>query len=109
MYNPQKITDLLEARRVKARDLLTFLGKNWNGSVAQVVNHDIRVSKIERIADFFQVPIDTFFDRETTILGEPQSTSAAARISDLERLLVEKDKRIALLEDMVSLLKDREK
>ncbi len=109
MYNPQKIIDLLEERRVKARDLLTFLGKNWNGSVSQVVNHDIRVSKIERIADFFQVPIDTFFDRETPVLNGVPSNSAAARISDLECLLAEKDKRIALLEDMVSLLKEREK
>ena len=109
MYNPQKIIDLLEERRVKARDLLTFLGKNWNGSVSQVVNHDIRVSKIERIADFFQVPIDTFFDRETPALGTSPTSAATARVSDLERLLAEKDKRIALLEDMVSLLKDREK
>jgi len=46
MYNPQRIIQLLEDRGLKNKDLLDFIGKNWNGSLQQVVNGDIRVSKL---------------------------------------------------------------
>ena len=38
MYNPQRIIQLLEDRGLKNKDLLDFIGKNWNGT--RVVNHE---------------------------------------------------------------------
>jgi transcriptional regulator with XRE-family HTH domain len=116
MYNSQKIFDLLAARNLKNKDLLEHLGKNWNGSLSQVVNGDLRASKLEQIADFFGVSIDTFFIRDgayqqsdaVSTNGRLNSVRTAAALSKqkvLEDLIAEKDKRIKLLEDMVELLK----
>lgn len=127
MYNPQKVIDLLQSSGAKNRDLLDFMGKNWNGSVAQVINGDIRVSKLEKIADFFGVPVDYFFDRDQDnfhlkiggVLNHihdfhigpgAENTGAMARIlKEKEALIIEKDKRIELLEDMVEFLKGSRK
>lgn len=116
MYNPQKVIDLIESCGVRRKELLTFMGKNWNGSVDAVIKGDIRVSKLEKIADFFGVPVDTFFDRDACNSGvqvgglrnhvhnfSVGTSSKEKRV--LEELLAEKEKRIQVLEDMVELLK----
>lgn len=111
MYNPKKIGDLLQQRGLKNKQLLVHLGYNERSGLLQSVSGDIRVSKIERIADFFGVPIDTFFDREKeipmteTANGISPRKLAEEREQALRNLLKEKDQRIALLEDMVSMLK----
>lgn len=115
MYNPQRIIQLLEDRGLKNKDLLDFIGKNWNGSLQQVVNGDIRVSKLEKIADFFQVSIDEFFDRNISVEGVYSSVSnnhlhhinvgMTDKCRSLERIIAEKDARIATLEEMVAILK----
>lgn len=116
MYNPQIIIDLIESSGKKKRDLLDFMGKNWNGSVEAIIKGDIRVSKIEKIADFFGVPIDTFFDRETpnsgVMIGGVRNKvhhftvgSTISEIKNLQTLIAEKDKRIEALEEIVALLK----
>lgn len=116
MYNSQRINDLLEERRLPKKALLDYLGKNWNGSLDLVVKGDIRVSKIERIADFFGVSIDTFFDRQSPNLGVMVGGahnkvhhfsvgSKDSEIKNLKSLLEEKDKRIKTLEEMIELLR----
>lgn len=113
MYNYQKIIALIEERGMLKKELLEYLGKNYNGSVEQILKGDVRASKLEKIADFFGVPIDTFFDREDFNYGvniggvkshvhDFQVNNAA---KSMEALIEEKDKRIQLLEDMVSMLK----
>lgn len=116
MYNYQKIIDLLKDNNIKSKTLLQAIGKNWNGSVEAVIKGDIRVSKLEKIADFFGVPIDTFFDRETSNNGVSVSgTSNRVHnftvnnhydVKSLQTLLEEKDKRIKTLEDMIEILKE---
>lgn len=116
MYNPQKVIDLIEASGIQKKALLDYMGKNWNGSVDAVIKGDIRVSKIEKIADFFGVPIDTFFDREPINNGVSVGGSRnrvyhfAAGMDTTERkqfeaLIAEKDGRIADLQDTVKILK----
>ena len=116
MYNPRKIIDLIEKNNLQKKALLDYMGKNWNGSVLAVVKGDIRVSKLERIADFFGVPIDTFFDRECPNnglqIGGSQNrvhhfsiTSDNSAVKNLEALIEEKDKRIKTLEEMIEILK----
>lgn len=116
MYNPRKVIELIEASGVRGKELLDYMGKNWNGSVEAVIKGDIRVSKLEKIADFFGVPVDTFFDRDTTnngvlvggVRNRVHHFSVGPTISDinnLQALIDEKDKRIAALEEIVALLK----
>lgn len=114
MYNPQKVIDLIEAGGYQKKALLDFMGKNWNGSLDAVIKGDIRVSKLEKIADFFGVPVDTFFDRETPNTGVQISGvrnkvhhftvgAALTERNNLQALIEEKDKRIKLLEEMVEM------
>lgn len=110
MYNPQLILELMAQNNVRAKDLLNAIGKNWNGSIEAVIKGDIRVSKLEKIADYFGVPLDTFFERSKNpgLLGQ---INRPAGLPDQTKiytdLLLEKDKRIALLEEMIALLKER--
>lgn len=116
MYNPKKVIELIESSGVKNKELLDFMGKNWNGSVDAVIKGDIRVSKLEKIADFFGVPVDAFFDREVTAGGVNVGgvrnkvhhfsiANGDPDVKNLQSLIEEKDKRIKLLEEMVELLK----
>lgn len=123
MFNPQKIKDLLAEAGIKNNELLKYMGKNWNGSLDYVLKGDIRVSKIEMIADFFGVPIDTFFDRASSnngvVVGGVSNCvhhfsvnpDKAAReklevlLAEKDILIAEKEKRIKALEEIIDLLK----
>lgn len=122
MYNPQKIKDLLKERGLRGKDLLQYLDCGANGSISQVIARGIRVDRLEKIADFFGVPIDTFFDRADdasrySVNGGFQvngnghnlqnvSVGDLGKTKMLEALLAEKDKRISVLEEMVALLRE---
>lgn len=113
MYNPQKVLDLLKTTGATNKSLLDYMGKNWNGSLKAIISGDIRVSKLEKIADFFGVPVDEFFDREQSVNGvlvggvrnNVHHFSVKTDPAALQALIEEKDKRIKLLEDMIALLK----
>lgn len=116
MYNPQKIIALIQEHKIRRKDLLDYLGMNYNGSVDAVIRGDIRVSKLEKIADYFGVPVDTFFDREPSNNGVSVGgvrnqvhhftiDPGAQEIKALTSLIEEKDKRIQTLEEMIVLLK----
>lgn len=113
MYNPQKVIDLVNEAGVSNKTLLDYLGKNWNGSLISIIKGDIRVSKLEKIADFFGVSIDEFFDRDPAVNGvrvggvrnNVHHFNVNTETAALQQLVEEKDKRIALLEDMVAMLK----
>ncbi len=123
MYNTQKIYDLLQSRNIRQKDLLEYLGKmgankNSNGSLKQLFKGDMKASNVEKIADFFGLPIDYFFDRDTTNNGvfvsgvghKLSNVNVAAEQQELKALtalLEEKDKRIKTLEDMIELLRAR--
>lgn len=113
MYNGQRIKDLLAERNLRGKDLLTALGRNPNSTILPYTNNDIRVSSLEKIADFFGVSIDYFFDRNPANYNADTHRSGLQTkvvnqdtiISSLQQLLAEKDKRISLLEQMVEMLK----
>ena len=117
MYNYQKVYQLLEERKVTQKDLLEYLGKKTNGSLSQLFRGDLKASNVEKIADFFNLPIDYFFDRQPegdglNINGNKNhvhnfsiNKSLITENRNLEKLLEEKDKRITTLEEMVELLK----
>lgn len=118
MYNPQKVIDLLNEGGYRKKELLDFMGKNWNGSVEAVVRGDIRASKLEKIADFFGIPIDSLFDRETPngsvnvggVRNRVHHFSVGAVVADnkqYEALIAEKDAHIAALQDTIRILKSQ--
>lgn len=68
MYNGTIIKVLLEESGHKAKELLLALGLDPNrNSVMQIVKGNPSVSRIEEIANFFNVPVDVFFERDYAI------------------------------------------
>ena len=64
MYNGNVIKQLLLDKKVTNKELLRYLGTEANASLAQIVNGNPTVKRLEKVADFFGVSMDVFFDRE---------------------------------------------
>lgn len=119
MYNGQVIKELLRKRKIQNKILNEALG--WNNSqLKQVVEGNPKVSTLELVADFFHVSMDVFFERNTSVLpssnhvlGDGNNVNSVVfncdqlteRIKILEQFLLEKDKRIEVLEDMNKMLR----
>lgn len=117
MYNGQIINVLLKERGLRAKDLLEHLQVQTNGSISTLVKGNPTAERLEKIADFFDVPIDTLFQRSKNygynVIGN-SNHAASITIGELkgkaqaqDKIIEEKDKRIALLEELVSLLKQQ--
>ena len=113
MYNGNVIKQLLLDKKVTNKELLRYLGTEANASLAQIVNGNPTVKRLEKEADFFGVSMDVFFDREKPFKSCPSAHGDneqryKEKIALLERLLEEKDKRILLLEQMNQLVNPTE-
>lgn len=113
MYNGNVIKQLLLDKKVTNKELLRYLGTEANASLAQIVNGNPTVKRLEKVADFFWVSMDVFFEREkpfkaySSAHGDNEQ-QYKEKIELLERLLEEKDKRILLLEQMNQLVNSAE-
>ena len=132
MFNPQIVKDLLKLHNKQASDLIHYLNLSPNTSLPTILKGKIRVDKLEKIADFFGVPTDTFFERSVPMSGgvtvngdknrvhhfsvrndsfnSPYATQGLLNekdrvIEQKDLLLEEKSKRIDTLEEMIELLK----
>ncbi|WP_289074293.1 helix-turn-helix transcriptional regulator [uncultured Bacteroides sp.] len=65
MFIPQRINQLLEERRIKKVELCEKVNIS-TVTLNRTTEHGAEIGciKLERIADFFQVPMDYFFDRD---------------------------------------------
>ena len=129
MYNGQIIRTLLEARKIQNKELLTYLGYNRDGgnsSLNQIIEGNPTVRRLEPVADFFQVSMDVFFERNIQFATSPYvfgngnavgngntimthaENEYKMRIENLERLLEEKDKRIETLQTLVDILQKKQ-
>lgn len=113
MYNGNVIKQLLLDKKVTNKELLRYLGTESNASLAQIVNGNPTVKRLEKVADFFGVSMDVFFEREKPFKAYPSAhgdneQQYKGKIELLERLLEEKDKRILLLEQMNQLVNPTE-
>ncbi len=65
MFKPQRINDLLESRRITKVEFCEKVNIS-TVTLNRTTEHGAEIGciKLERIADFFQVPMDYFFDRE---------------------------------------------
>lgn len=117
MFNPHRVRELLKDSNTPIRNLLEYLGKNHNGSITQLLSSDMKASVLEKMADFFGVPVDEFFDRRNVqpmvkvdgVKNHVHHFSVGAKgnvdIDVYNKLIEEKDKRIAILEELVALYK----
>ena len=109
MYNGNIIRQLLVERNIPNKELLRYIGTEANPSLAQIVNGNPTVKRLEKVADFFGVSMDTFFEREKTFkqIGISKSDDTSyyiEKIELLEKIIKEKDERIKLLENVNQLL-----
>ena len=73
MYNGNIIRQLLVERNIPNKELLRYLGTEANASLAQIVNGNPTVKRLEKVADFFGVSMDVFFDREKPFKSCPSA------------------------------------
>ena len=112
MYNGNKIKQLLAERNIQNKELLCYLGTEANAALTQIVTGNPTVRRLEKVADFFEVSMDVFFQREKpftriAIDEKNRETELLQKIEFLEKLLTEKDKRIDVLESMNQILMNR--
>ena len=113
MYNGQIINFLLENRCIKKKDLILSI-KGTNSTMESIINGNPTVKTLEKVADFFKVSMDLFFDREmplTNTVGNISGTghkiqngqnnvmqeSQEKEITHLKELLKEKERLIQVL------------
>ena len=126
MYNGLIIEQLLDAQKIQKKVILDYLGIPREGggtALKQIMTGNPTVKRLEPVADFFQVSMDVFFNRNVPfsplashVVGNgnavgtgnsiitPQDNESQLKIEALERLLEEKDKRIKVLEMLVTAL-----
>ena len=90
MYNGQVINVLLKERGLRAKDLLEHLQLQSNGSITSLVKGNPTAERLEKIADFFDVPIDTLFQRAKSygynVIGN--SNNVASIVMDNEKAVI---------------------
>lgn len=123
MYNGLVINNLLFDRNIKKKDLVIAIKGN-NSTMESVINGNPTVKTLEKVADFFKVSMDIFFEREVcfskdghrigsvngngnkvqqghiNVMQESQEREIQhlnARLEEKERLLEEKERLIQVL------------
>ena len=121
MFNGQKIIQLLEQRQLTKKRLFEYMRTSASGLDSIIKKCNPTAEKIEQIADFFELPIDYFFDRNiktteqaTTVNGNGNKVqngngnvmteNQAKEIEHLKQLLEEKEKLIQDKERTIQIL-----
>ena len=114
MFNGHKISKLLEERHLKKKSLIEYMQTYPSGLDAIIKDGNPRADTLEKIADFFRLPIDYFFDRNIEISdlsplitgngnkiqhgdGNIMIETQAKEIEHLQQLLEEKERTIQIL------------
>ena len=123
MYNGIIISKLLEERKITKKEFLNAMEWGSFSQYRQLVTGNPTARVLERVADFLQVPIDTFFTRNSPVSSSVLTSSNTfnnsnsvvitnqlqhAHIETLEKLIEEKDKRILLLEKLIASIENRQ-
>lgn len=117
MFNSLKIRELLEIQRKTKKSLGSFVSITPK-ALDSIINGESmpKADNLEKIADFFKLPIDYFFDRNIELPNSAMSVngdgnkiqngdgnvmieSQAKEIEHLQQLLVEKERLIQVLMD----------
>ncbi len=97
MFKGDRIQELLKERKKTKKDLYEAIGLSAVGLKKVLDGADLRASNLEKIADYFELPIDYFFDREIEIDKEGYSQEAQKEIKLLREILSEKERLIQVL------------
>ena len=113
MLKPQRILELIESNKLTKKGFCDKVDISEQTLSNVLKGSDIGSKKLERIAIFFGVSMDVFFEREKPFKAYPSThrdneQQYKEKIALLERLLEEKDKRILLLEQMNQLINSGE-
>lgn len=114
MYDPQRILDLIAKKRYKLVDVYTGIGMSRQAFALLTSGRSKPSFKnLEKLADFFEVPIDYFFGREigntanqlTQVNGNVVGGDLIVNeIKHLKDLLAEKDAQLAEKERTIQIL-----
>ena len=124
MFNGQIINKLIEEKGVTKKSLYNFAGLSKTQLDNIISGKNIPgVDKIERIADFFEMPIDFFFNRNTNlsginvghqikgngnnISGDITLSECQTEIAHLKQLLQEKENIIKEKERTIQILMNK--
>ena len=114
MFDPDKIKQILEERGIKQSTFLKDINMSKSNLYAWMNGSSIpRVDSIEAIADYFDVPIDYFFERKfgqkeqnlghqvngngNTVSGDITLNECKTENAHLKELLEEKERTIQIL------------
>jgi len=64
MLHINRIRKLIDDKKLTIRDFAEKIGVSEPGIHNMFRSHDMKVSTLQKIADFFEVPITYFFDEE---------------------------------------------
>lgn len=119
MFNGGKIAKLLEDRKLTKKSLIDYVGITGPGLDQMIARGNLRAQNLEKIADFFNVPIDYFFDREISefsinighqvngngsVVGDISVSEYKKEIDHLNQLLKEKQSIIEEKERTIQIL-----
>lgn len=119
MYNGLIINKLLEERNIKKKDLVLAINGN-NSTIESIINGNPTVKTLEKVADYFDVSMDIFFERTKPVINNNIGTvngnwnriqqsgqmniteeQINSELSHLHTLLAEKEKMIEMLHSLL--------
>ena len=80
-YNSEKVSKMVRANGIKAKDFFAFVypDRSGNASFHDILKNDNpKADTIERIADLLQCPIDVLFDRDRSYTYEAAGDNITA-------------------------------
>ena len=113
MFIGERINNLLEERKITKVNLYTSIGMSGPGLDKIIAGANVRVGSLEKIANFFNVSMDYFFDREidttsirighhvngtgNNVSGDITLSECQKELAHLQQLLEEKERTIQIL------------
>ena len=112
MFIPSKIEQLIIDNKLTKKSFCEKVSISVQGLDNILKGADLGSSKLERIADFFKLPIDYFFDRDINVdnsighhvngngnkvVGDISLSEYRREIEHLKQLLKEKERTIQIL------------
>lgn len=111
MYNGKVIKELLAINGKRTNDLLDYLGCRSRATVSQLMNGNPTVKKLEKVADFFGVSMEIFFEREIKPEDFSRKISETEYLKELlkakDEIIAEKNLTISVLEDLNRVLRSQ--
>lgn len=105
MFKGDVIRTLLLKQGRKPSELCEKVFGNPRYSINSLTKEDANptAKTIEALADYFNVPIDTFFDRSSNYVGKSQ-TESEDYVAALKKIIESQEEALGLLREKVALL-----